>query len=72
MVGCIVWQGEEEHSLWGSKQFRTMQASKRDKPDLVPGPRTIIMGSMVPLSNINLLNIDENEFVDDKVSYIAT
>ena len=72
MVGCIVWQGEEEHSLWGSKQFRKMQASKRDKPDPVPIPHPIITGSMAPLSKINLLKIDENEFVDDKVSYIAT
>ena len=53
MVWCIVWQGEEEHSLRGAKQLRTMQASKREKPDPVPGPRRIITRSratLLPLS----------------------
>ena len=71
MVWCIVWQGEEEHSLWGAKKLRTTQASRREKPDPVPGPRRI-SGSRAALLKSNLLNIDENEFVDDKVSYIAT
>ena len=76
MVWCIVWQGEEEHSLRGAKQLRTMQASKREKPDPVPGPRRIITRSRAAALKLNLLKIYENEpmivdlAVDYKVTYI--